>query len=261
MTESFSITEQDALHEQVIDLVAKDVEELLARIDGWPVETVEGQRTLATAKAEVRRVAMTPRQQFLAVITNPNIAYLLMLLGTLGLIFEFTHPGIGFPGVAGFICLVLALYAFQTLPINYAALALIGTGILLLIAEVKVAGFGLLALGGVVALTLGSLMLFELPEGLGLSLNVIVPVIAGMTAIILFLVNVVVRAQRQPVTTGVQGLIGLTGVAETDLAPTGQVFVRGELWGARAEEPIRKGESVTIRGVEGMLLRVTRRRE
>jgi membrane-bound serine protease (ClpP class) len=118
VTESVSVTEDDAIQERIVDLVAKDLDELLAKIDGWPLETLEGQRTLATKDVQVVRLDMTPRQRFLAVVTNPNIAYLLMLLGTLGLVFEFTHPGIGFPGIAGLICVILALYAFQTLPVN-----------------------------------------------------------------------------------------------------------------------------------------------
>ena len=258
VTESVSVTEDVAVTGHIVDLIAKDLDELLQKIDGWPVELIAGQRTLKTASVTVTTMVMTPRERFLAVITNPNIAYLLMLLGTLGLVFEFTHPGMGFPGIAGLICVILAMYAFQTLPINYAALALIGLGLILLIAEVKVAGFGLLALGGVVALTLGSLMLFETPEGFGVSLKVIVHVVAGVSAIILFLVNLVLRAHRQPVTTGAPALIGLQGVAETDLSTSGQVFVRGELWTAVATEPIRKGERVRVIGVDGITLRVTR---
>jgi len=258
VTESFSVTEEEAVRERIVDLVARDLGALLKQIDGWPVEILAGPRTLATAGAEVRRISMTPRERFLAVITNPNIAYLLMLLGTLGLVFEFTHPGVGFPGIAGLICMILALYAFQTLPINYAALALLGIGLGLLVAEVKVAGFGLLAVGGVLSLTLGSLMLFDTPESFGVSLKLIVPVVLGVSAIVLFLVNLALRAHRQPVTTGIPGLIGLVGTAEMDLSPSGQVSVHGELWNAVADAAVRKGEAVKVVAVDGLTLRVTR---
>jgi membrane-bound serine protease (ClpP class) len=258
VTESVSVSEQEAVAQRIVDLTAKDLPELLQRLDGWPLETAAGSVTLKTAQAEVRRTPMTARQRFLGIITNPSIAYLLMLLGTLGLIFEFTHPGVGFPGIAGLICLILALYAFQTLPISYAALALIGLGLVLLVAEVKVAGFGLLALGGVVALTLGSLMLFEVPESINVSLRVIAPVVGGLAAVVLFLVNLAVRAQRQPAASGVDALRGKTGTAEMDLSPTGQVFVAGELWSAVSDGPVRKGETVRVTGRDGMTLRVTR---
>ena len=256
--ESFSVGEEEAVRERIVDLIAKDLPQLLEKIDGWPAQTADGEHVLSTRNATVTKVMMTPREQFLAVVTNPNIAYLLMLLGTLGLIFEFTHPGIGFPGIAGAICLILALYAFQTLPTNYAALALIGLGLVLLIAEVKVAGFGLLALGGVVSLTLGSVLLFDSPEGFGVSLAVIAPVVIGVSGIILFLVSLVIRAHRQPVKAGMPVLIGLEGIAETDLSPSGQVFVHGEIWNAVAPQPIRKGEPIKVTGAEGLTLRVAR---
>jgi membrane-bound serine protease (ClpP class) len=260
VTESFSISEEEAVKEKVIDFVAKDLGELLLKIDGWPVEFGLDKHVISTKNATVVHIAMNRRQQFLAVITNPTIAYLLMLLGTLGLVFEFTHPGIGFPGIAGFICIILAMYAFQTLPINYAALALIGVGLALLVAEIKVAGFGLLAVGGVISLTLGSLMLFESPGGIALPLTVIAPVVLGISAIVLFLVNLAVKAQKQPETTGAQGLIGLTGSAETDISPSGQVFVKGEIWTARIKEgePIKKRELIRVIGIEGLTLLVSK---
>ena len=257
VTESFSVTEDEAVRERIVDLIAKDLDELLAKIDGWPTETLAGPTTLATAQARIVRIPMTARQQFLAVITNPNIAYLLMLLGTLGLIFEFTHPGVGFPGIAGLICVILALYAFQTLPVNYAALALIGLGLLLLIAEAQIVSHGLLALGGVIALTLGSLMLIESPEpSLQISLRIILPVVATLAGIVLFVVQRALRAQTQPVTTGPQGLVGATGVASTNLDLDGMVFVNGELWNASSPTPIRQGERVRVVGVKGLTLTV-----
>lgn len=259
VTESVSVSEDVAVKERIVDLVAKDLPELLRKLDGWPVSTAAGETTLATAEASVMRLPMTARQQFLAVVTNPSIAYLLMLLGTLGLIFEFTHPGIGFPGIAGLICVILAMFAFQTLPINYAALALIALGIILLVAEVNVVSHGLLALGGVVALTLGSLMLVDTPEpALQVAPLVILPTVITLSGLVLFVVQRALRAQAQPVTTGAQGLIGEVGVASTDVNPEGMVFVHGETWSASSETPIKSGERVRVVRVQGLQLTVER---
>jgi membrane-bound serine protease (ClpP class) len=212
---------------------------------------------LHTKDAAVTDIPMSKRQQFLATITNPNIAYLMMLLGTLGLIFEFTHPGIGFPGIAGLICLLLALYAFQALPVSYAAVALIALGIGLLIAEIKIVSHGLLAIGGVIALTLGSLMLFESPDPtIRVSFTIIVPTVATLAAIILFVVQRALSAQARPVTTGAQGLLGEIGVASTDLNLDGKVFVHGELWNATSQRPVTQGEKVRVIRVEGLQLLV-----
>ena len=258
VTESVSVGDTEAVRERIVDLIARDRAELLKKLDGWPVETLAGPRTLSTAGAQLIDHPMTARQRFLATITNPTIAYLLMLLGTLGLVFEFTHPGISFPGVAGLICVILALYAFQTLPINYAGLALLALGMLLLVAEAKMPGFGLLGLGGVGCLALGSVMLVREPE-LRVAPMVIVPVVAGTSLIVLFLLRLALRARQRPVSTGIEGLLGLEGTAETDLTPSGQVFVRGELWSAVAPESIAQGSRVRVTGVDGLTLRVARR--
>jgi len=212
---------------------------------------------LRTAHTRVVALPMSRRQEFLTIITNPNIAYLLMLFGTLGLIFEFTHPGLAFPGIAGLICLLLALYAFQALPVSYAAIGLLVLGLGLLIAEIKIVSHGLLGISGVVALTLGSLMLFESPDAqIRVSLTVILPTVGTIAAIILFIVQRALQAQRHPVTTGAQGLIGAIGVASTDLALEGKVFIHGELWNATAQHPIQQGEKVRVLRVEGLQLLV-----
>ena len=256
-TESVSATETEAVKERIVDLIAADLPALLAQIDGRQVELTGIPVELHTAGAEVVEVPMSTRQEFLAVITNPNIAYLLMLLGTLGLIFEFTHPGVGFPGIAGLICILLALYAFQTLPVSYAAIALIVLGIGLLIAEIKIISHGLLAIGGVISLTLGSLMLFESPNpNLHVSLSVIIPTVATLSAIILFVLQRALSAQAGRITTGTQGLLGEVGVASTDLNPEGKVFVHGELWNASSARPVSRGEKVRVIQVEGLRLLV-----
>lgn len=257
VTQSFSVTETDAVKEHIVDLIAVDLPDLLAKIDGRTVELTGVPVELSTKGAAIVHLPMTTRQQFLAIITHPNIAYILMMLGTLGLIFEFTHPGIGFPGIAGLICILLALYAFQTLPVSYAALALIVLGLGLLIAEIKIVSHGLLAVGGVISLTLGSLMLFESPDlNIRVSLSVILPAVATLAAIILFVVQRALRAQMHPIATGAQGLLGELGVASTDLNLEGKVFVHGELWNASSQHPVQQGEKVRVIRVEGLQLLV-----
>ncbi len=259
VVESVSVTETEAVQQHIVDLIATDVPELLRRIDGRQVTVAGVPVELHTAEATIVTLPMSKRQEFLATITNPNIAYLLMLLGTLGLIFEFTHPGIGFPGIAGLICLLLALYAFQTLPVSYVALALMVLGVVLLIAEVKIISHGLLAIGGVICLTLGSLMLFESPDPtLRVSLRVILPTVATLAGVILFVVQRALQAQTHRVTTGAQGLIGQIAVASTALNPDGQVFVHGEIWNATGTHAVKRGEQVRIVRVDGLRLWVKR---
>ncbi len=255
VTESFSVTETEAVNEHIVDLIASDVLDLLKKIHGRTVEVASVPVELHTADATIVEIPMSPRQEFLATITNPNVAYLLMLLGTLGLIFEFTHPGIGFPGIAGLICLLLALYAFQALPVSYAALGLIVLGLGLLIAEIKIVSHGLLAIGGAISLTLGSLLLFDSPDpSIQVSLNIVIPAVVTLVTIILFVLQRALSIQQQPVATGVQGLIGETATATTNLDPDGTVFVHGELWSATSPRSVHKGEKVRIIRVEGLRL-------
>jgi len=257
VTESFSVTETEAVQERIVDLLATDVKDLLAKIDGRTVELAGVRVELRTKDAEVVTMPMSKRQEFLAAITNPNIAYILMMLGTFGLIFEFTHPGVGFPGIAGLICLLLALYAFQALPVSYAAVALILLGLGLLIAEISMASYGLLAVGGVISLTLGSLMLFESPDpNIQVSLNIVLPTVATLAAIILLVVQRALSAHRKPVATGAQGIVGEIGVASTELNPEGRVFVHGELWTAISQRPIPQGTKVRVIHVDGLQLLV-----
>lgn len=259
VTESTSLTETDALKAGLVDLVSPDLNDLLTQMEGRVVEITGVKVALHTADASPVRVSMSRRQDFLATITSPNIAYLLMMLGTLGLIFEFTHPGIGFPGIAGLICLLLALYAFQALPVSYAAVALIVLGLILLIAEIKITSYGLLAIGGVVSLTLGSLMLFESPDpDIRVSLQVALPAVGTLAAIILFVVQRALSAQATPVATGAAGLLGEIGTASTDLNLDGTVFVHGELWNATAARPVRRGEKIRVIRVDGLHLLVDR---
>ncbi|MFN3476761.1 MAG: NfeD family protein, partial [Candidatus Methylomirabilales bacterium] len=207
----------------------------------------------------VRRVELTFRDLVLKVISDPTIAYILLLLGLAGLYFELSNPGAILPGVLGGICLLLALWAFQTLPINIAGLLLILLALILFIAEVKVASHGLLTAGGIASLILGSLMLIRAPEPfMQISRGVIIGTSLATAAFFVFIAGAGLRAQKRRPVTGLEGLIGEIGTARTKLDPEGQVFVRGELWNARCEEGAEKGEKVRVASVEGLKLRVTK---
>ena len=258
--QSVSATEREALKLGIIDLVAESLPDLLAKIDGRQVKTAAGPVTLQTKGATPKAIEVGWRDRFLGLITDPNIAYILLMLGMLGLFFELANPGVILPGVIGGISLILAFFAFQSLPINWAGLLLILFGIVLLLAEIKVVSHGVLTIGGVIAILLGSVMLVntrELP--LGVSWTVIVPVVATTAGVFIFLVSAGLRAQLQRPATGSEEMLGSVAVARTPLDPEGQVFVRGELWRAVADDgPIGEGERVRVVGVDSLTLRVTR---
>jgi membrane-bound serine protease (ClpP class) len=252
-----SITETEALKLEVIDLIAPDIKDLIKQIDGMTVDVVLGKKTINTADAVVNEHPMGFRFKLLGIISNPNIAYILMILGFYGLYFELSNPGAIFPGVAGAISLILAFYALQTLPINYAGLMLIILAIGLFIAEAFITSHGVLGVGGAVAMLFGSLMLIDSPEpSLRISWTVIIPVVAASALLFIVTVTVAVRAHRGKVDTGKEGLIGMQAEARTDIGADGQVHMRGENWNARSDEPIRKGEKVTVIAVEGLRLKV-----
>jgi membrane-bound serine protease (ClpP class) len=257
---SVSITETEALNGKVIDLISRDLRSLLADIDGKTVRTAFGERRLSTARAEVVREEGGLRLKVLAFITDPNVAYMLMLLGFYGLFFELSNPGAILPGVVGGISLILAFYAFQTLPVNYAGFLLILLAVGLFILEVKVISHGLLAIGGVIAMTIGSLMLFETPGSMiRLSLWVVLPAVAATALFFVVVVRLVIRAARRRPTTGAEGLIGVEGVAHTDInKDEGMVSLHGELWSAHADTMIRRGERVVVGSVSGLRLKVSR---
>jgi membrane-bound serine protease (ClpP class) len=257
---SVSVTEREAVGQGIVDLVAESLPDLLAKIEGRQVKTARGTVTLRTRGAVVRPLAVGWRDRFLAVITDPNIAYVLLMLGMLGLFFELANPGVIVPGIVGGICLILAFFAFQSLPINWAGLLLILFGIVLLLAEIKVVSHGVLTIGGVIAILLGSVMLVNTPElPLRVSWKVIIPVVAVTTGVFLVAISAGVRAQLRPPSTGAAGLVGAVGVAQTPLDLEGQVQVQGELWTAVASgSPVAAGERVRVVGVEGLRLRVER---
>lgn len=254
---SVSATETEALKLNVIDLVSPDVPSLLDAVHGKTVDLATGKKTLHTKEAEVRVVEMSFRYKFLNVISNPNIAYILMILGFYGLYFELANPGGIFPGVAGAICLILAFYALQTLPINYAGLLLILLGVALFIAEAFITSGGILGVGGAVSMIIGSLMLIESPAPyLRISWAVIIPVVAVSALLFIVTVTMAVRVHRQKADTGMEGMLGLEGEALSDIHESGQVFVHGETWSASSDEPIAKGKHVRVETIEGLKLKV-----
>jgi membrane-bound serine protease (ClpP class) len=248
---SLSYTEKEALEKGLIDLVASGDQEILDHFDGRTVKRIDGRdEVLKLAGEPVIEVPMSKRQKFLLAIADPNLAYILLIIGLLGLYFEFSHPGAILPGVLGGISLLLAVFSFQILPINYVGLLLILLAVGMFILEIKVVSHGLLSVGGVAAMVIGSIMLIDAPiPELKPSLAFIIPVAVGFSLIALFLVTLVFRAHRRKVTTGKQGLIGEMGVAQTDLTPEGKVFVHGEIWNAEASETLPKGTRVTVTGV------------
>lgn len=252
---SVSITETEALKNKVIDLVAPDITGLVNALDGRTVDVAIGKRTLRTSGVEVEKVTMGFRDKLLGIIGNPNVAYILMILGFYGLYFELSNPGAIFPGVAGAICLILAFYALQTLPINYAGLMLIILAIALFIAEAFITSHGILGVGGTVAMLLGSVMLIDSPApSLQISWAVIIPVVAMSALLFIITVTVAVRVHREKTDTGKEGLMGMQAEVKSELNPEGQVFVHGEYWNARSAEVVRPGEKVTIVGIEGLTL-------
>jgi len=257
---SVSATEREALKLGIIDVVADGLPDLLAQVDGREVKTTAGTVTLRTKGATTKPIEVGFRDRFLALITDPNIAYILLMLGMLGLFFELANPGVILPGIIGGISLILAFFAFQSLPINYAGLLLILFGIVLLIAEIKIVSHGVLTIGGVIAILLGSMMLVNTPEmPLRISWTVILPVVAATAGIFAFAVSAGVRAQLRRPASGAEGLIEEVGVARTPLDPEGQVFIRGEIWRAVSETAaIAEGERVRVVAVDGLTLRVTR---
>jgi membrane-bound serine protease (ClpP class) len=260
--QSVSATEREAVKLGIVDLVAGSLPDLLARVDGRSVKTSGGPVILQTRSAAVMPIEVGMRDRFLGLITDPNIAYILLMLGMLGLFFELANPGVILPGVIGGISLILAFFAFQSLPINYAGLLLILFGIVLLIAEIKIVSHGVLTIGGVIAILLGSLMLVNTPEmPLTVSWKVIVPTVAATSGIFIFAIGAGLRAQGRRPTTGPEGLVGQAGVVRVTIPPGGEglVFVHGEIWKATSDgEAMPEGTRVRIVGMDGLTVRVTR---
>lgn len=255
--ESESLTAEEALKQQVIDYLAPNIDQLLAQMDGKKVAVSSGDITIKSKGAKLNYKEMSLRQKVLITISDPNIAYLLFLLGLAGLYFEFSNPGAVIPGVVGGISLILSFFALQTLPVNYAGVLLILFAVILFIAEIKVISHGILTIGGIISLVLGSLLLFESPDpALQLSLQVMIPAVIVVSLFFVGVIYLAVRAQMLTPHTGGEGMIGMNGEAVTDIEKSGKIFVNGEYWNAFSKEPIAKGKKVRIVSLSGLLAQV-----
>jgi membrane-bound serine protease (ClpP class) len=256
---SVSITEQEALKKNVIDIVAKDIDDLLAQADGRKVDVDGHKQALAVKGARVDRHQMSLKQKIINTIADPNISYLLLMAGILGLYMEFSHPGVIFPGVAGAICLLLAFASFQLLPINYTGLILMILGVALLVGEAFFPSFGVLGVGGTISLALGSLLLFDTQNAdFGVDRSIVFTAVATLGSFVLAISYLVFHSQKSRPTLGLEGLLGEVGEVRGALSPTGKVFVHGEYWNAQADGEIPVGEKVKVVGYDGMCLKVSR---
>jgi membrane-bound serine protease (ClpP class) len=252
--ESVSVTETEALNDNIIDLVADDIDDLIRQLNGRKLKD-KGVLKLDDVKKVI--FEETLRTKILKTISNPNIAYILMMIGLAGLYFEFSHPGAIFPGVIGGISLILAFFALQTLPVNYAGVLLIVLAIIFFIMEMKITSYGLLSVAGIVSLLLGSLMLFEgTTPDMKLSMQVLLPTLIVISGFFVAVASLVFRAQMSKPSTGSSGLLGEVGIVKKALTPEGKVFVHGELWNARADKPLDVDEKVRIVKVVNLVLEV-----
>jgi membrane-bound serine protease (ClpP class) len=255
--EGASLSATEAAREKVIDVLAPTLEELLVRIDGRRVTVGGAERVLSTTGWAVEEVLPDWRTRLLAVITNPNVAYILLLVGVYGLLFELYSPGAMVPGIAGLISLVLAMYALHLLPVNFAGVALILIGFALMGAELFTPSFGVLGVGGIAAFVTGSVMLFDSEvEGLAVSLPLVVTVSACFAALFVATVVLLARQRHRPVVTGVEEMRGATGLALESFAASGRVRVHGEIWNARTSAPVAAGDAVRVAAVDGLTLEV-----
>jgi len=255
---SVSVTETEALKLGIIDVVADNLSELLEKIDGKKIKFPKTTLMLKTKEAKIHFIPLSFREKFLQVLADPNIAYILLMIGILGILMEFLHPGAIFPGIVGATCLILSFFALQVIPLNFAGLFFIILAIILFILEIKITSYGALTIGGIICLILGSLMLVD-PSALyiSISLRYIIFATAMISGFFVFVITYVVKARIKRPVTGLEGMIGEEGVAKTDLNPYGKVWIWGEMWNARVEsneEVIKKGETVKVIKVEGMKL-------
>lgn len=252
--ESVSVTETEALKDNIIDLIAKNTDDLIRQLNG---RKIKGKGILKLDKSEKVIVKPTMRTKILKTISDPNIAYILLMIGLAGLYFELSHPGAIFPGVIGGIALVLAFFALQTLPVNYAGILLIVLAIIFFIMEMKITSYGLLSVAGIISLLLGSLMMFKgTGPDLKLSLRVLLPTLILVSGFFVFVAGLVFRAQISKPKTGSKGLVGEIGIVKKALAPEGKVFVHGELWNARSDKTVEEETKVRVVNVVNLMLEV-----
>ena len=260
VSESASITEIEALELYVIDYISPNIESLLEAIDGDTIMLESRQVVLNTKAAKIVRKEVGFRYKFLLKLSDPNIAYLFMMLGFYGIFFEFSNPGSLVPGILGGIFIILALFSFQTLPINWAGVALILFAIILFILEIKVISYGGLTLGGIVSMVLGSIMLIDSPVPImKVSLTMIIPVVLFTAAFFLLTMYLYYKAQKKKPTIGKEAQIGEIGISRTDVNKTGKINIHGEIWNAYSDEPISSGESVEVISVNGLKLKIKKK--
>ncbi|HPW45842.1 MAG TPA: nodulation protein NfeD [bacterium] len=257
VTDSASVSADEAKSLGIIDLIADDEQGLLSKIHGMRVRLADGERTIDTSGIKILEVEKDFRTRVLSAVAHPNIAYVLLILGFYGLLFEFTNPGIGFPGIAGSVCLVLAFFGLQVLPTNYAGIALLALAVAMFIAEVKVVSYGLLTIGGLISFFFGSTILFTSPDDF---MKVSMPIILSFTVATLllagFLTALVLRARGRRPVTGSEGMMGLVGEVTSWNAGSGKVLVRGEIWNARSADTLKRGDEIEVVIAEGMNLLV-----
>ncbi|NWF49198.1 MAG: nodulation protein NfeD [Ignavibacteriaceae bacterium] len=262
VVKSLSITETEALDKNVIDLIAGNIEDLLLQVDGRQVETLKGTKIINTKNAEVIYLDMSLAQKILSILSDPNFAYILLMLGIYGLFFELYNPGAILPGVIGGICLILAFYSLSTLPVNYAGLALIIFAVILFVLEIKVISHGILSIGGIISLLLGSMMLIDeesVLEAMEISMELIILVVILTAGFFLFAITFAIKAQRRKPVTGSEGIVGETGIAVSDLKPEGEVKVHGEYWKAESQDgEIKKGGKILVTQISNLKLLVKR---
>ena len=258
--QSVSISASEALKLKVVDLMAGNLDDLLAKVNGRRVQVAGKPQVLLTAGAPLREIPENLRYRILGHIADPNIAFVLMMIGLAGIYFELAHPGVVLPGVVGATCLLLALFAFQTLPVNYIGVLLILLSFVFFVLEFKVSSYGMLSVAGVAALLLGAIMLFREPGGGGMEVSwgVLLPTVFTVSLFFIAVAGIVFRSHRKRVVSGAEGLVGEQGVAMTPLAPVGRVFIHGENWEAASDEPIAPREPVEVLAVRGLKLRVRR---
>jgi membrane-bound serine protease (ClpP class) len=255
--EAKSFTEKEALDQKLIDLIAGDEATLLERLDGREIKRFDGRKeVLRTTGASIVNYERTLREKVIAAIADPNLAFALVSLGSILLYVEFSIPGLIGPGVAGAIMVLLGLMSLSVLPINWAAAGLILLALVLFVLEAKLASYGVLGIGGAVAMVLGAMMLVEGPPEMRIRLGTAVAVSGSFAVITVFLLSLILRAHKQPVETGESGMLLKTGVAYTELSPSGKVFVHGEYWDAVASSPLPQGAPVRVTGIDGLLLTV-----
>lgn len=260
VTESVSATDTEAKALGIVDFIAGSLQEFIADLDGFTLTMDGKQRTLATKGAPVVSYEKGIRLSLLTALAHPNIAYILLMLGFYGLLFEFTNPGIGFPGIAGAFCIVLAFFGLQVLPTNYAGIALIVLAIAMFVAEVKVTSYGLLTLGGIVSMLFGSLILFRSPHAfMRVSLSLVIAFTLATLAIAVFLTVIAARLTKRRAVTGAEGMAGEIGTVQCWNGDRGKIFVHGEIWDAHGPEGLSPDEEVEVTSAQGMKLEVERK--